>query len=181
MQTLLTVCYDWLQSTPFYRDSVTNLLYDTSLAIHIYIAECTNTMLPSVTKVCRLDRAIVAMACPYPATIIPHASWLPRKKASNISPAATAHGAVQQPVHHNSATGASLPVSICNTLDKAIDRFIDPPERRPLVDPQRVLSGNFEHVVELPPTRCPLVLGSIPSCLAGRAGPDFLVAQCVKK
>uniref|UniRef100_A0A0E0B8D2 Uncharacterized protein n=1 Tax=Oryza glumipatula TaxID=40148 RepID=A0A0E0B8D2_9ORYZ len=109
------------------------------------------------------------MACPYPATIIPHASWLPRKKASNISPAATAHGAVQQPVHHNSATEASLPVSICNTLDKAIDRFIDPPERRPLVDPQRVLSGNFEHVVELPPTRCPLVLGSIPSCLAGGA------------
>uniref|UniRef100_A0A0E0QWU7 Uncharacterized protein n=1 Tax=Oryza rufipogon TaxID=4529 RepID=A0A0E0QWU7_ORYRU len=92
-----------------------------------------------------VPRAIVAMACPYPATIIPHASWLPRKKASNISPAATAHGAVQQPVHHNSATGASLPVSICNTLDKAIDRFIDPPERRPLVDPQRVLSGNFKH------------------------------------
>ncbi|KAF0930381.1 hypothetical protein E2562_032271 [Oryza meyeriana var. granulata] len=93
------------------------------------------------------------------------ASRLLKRRASYISPAATALAGAQP----RRASAPSLPVMIYNELDKAIDRFLDPPELRPLVDPKRVLSGNFAPVPELPPTRCRVVRGSIPPCLAGGA------------
>uniref|UniRef100_A0A0D9XI50 Uncharacterized protein n=1 Tax=Leersia perrieri TaxID=77586 RepID=A0A0D9XI50_9ORYZ len=68
-----------------------------------------------------MDRAIVVLICPYPATDIAHALGLPKKKLW------------------------------------------------PLVDPKHVLSGNFAPVVEQPPTHCPVINGTIPSCLAGGA------------
>ncbi|XP_052138117.1 9-cis-epoxycarotenoid dioxygenase NCED2, chloroplastic-like isoform X3 [Oryza glaberrima] len=98
------------------------------------------------------------------------ASWQPKNKMSHISPAAKAHGTSStRSAHHHRTTTTSLTMAICNTLDKVIDRWMDPPEQQPTVDPQRVLSGNFVPVDELPPTPCPVVRGSIPSCLAGGA------------
>lgn len=67
------------------------------------------------------------------------------------------------------AAAASLPVAFCNALEEAINTFVDPPALRPSVDPRHVLSANFAPVDELPPTRCPVVRGAIPRCLAGGA------------
>lgn len=74
------------------------------------------------------------------------------------------------------ATPVSLPVAFCNALDDIINTFIDPPALRPSVDPRHTLSDNFAPVDELPPTRCPVIRGSIPPCLVGgtyiRNGPN---------
>uniref|UniRef100_J3LWJ9 Uncharacterized protein n=1 Tax=Oryza brachyantha TaxID=4533 RepID=J3LWJ9_ORYBR len=124
-----------------------------------------------------MDRAIGVMTCPYSAIV-------PWRKACSISPAAAAGGAHQggtgagtrrQRAHDHRLSAAAPPscsvllASVCNTLDALIDRLIDPPELRPSVHPGRVLSGNFAPTDELPPTRCPVVRGSIPSSLAGGA------------
>nr|AKN09911.1 carotenoid cleavage dioxygenase [Crocus ancyrensis] len=70
----------------------------------------------------------------------------------------------------------SLAATFCNILDIVINNFVDPPVLRPSVDPCRVLHDNFSPVGELPPTPCPVVRGSIPSCLGGgtyiRNGPN---------
>ncbi|GMH22500.1 hypothetical protein Nepgr_024343 [Nepenthes gracilis] len=55
-----------------------------------------------------------------------------------------------------------------------ITKFIDPPDR-PWVNPGFVFSGNFAPVDELPPTECPIIEGTLPSCLDGayiRNGPN---------
>ncbi|XP_073010113.1 9-cis-epoxycarotenoid dioxygenase NCED1, chloroplastic-like [Typha latifolia] len=64
---------------------------------------------------------------------------------------------------------ASLPAAFCNALDELINTFIDPPGLRPSVDPRHVLLDNFSPVGELTPTPCPVVRGTIPSCLVGGA------------
>ncbi|KAF9624284.1 hypothetical protein IFM89_009192 [Coptis chinensis] len=61
-----------------------------------------------------------------------------------------------------------------SALDDIVNNFIDPP-LRPSVDPKHVLSNNFAPVEELPPTDCPLIEGTLPSCLDGayiRNGPN---------
>ncbi|XP_078154891.1 9-cis-epoxycarotenoid dioxygenase NCED1, chloroplastic-like [Carex rostrata] len=74
------------------------------------------------------------------------------------------------------AAPLSLPMAFCNALEDMINTFIDPPALRPSVDPRNVLFDNFAPVDELPPTRCPVIRGSIPPCLAGgtyiRNGPN---------
>uniref|UniRef100_A0A7N0U015 Carotenoid cleavage dioxygenase 4 n=2 Tax=Kalanchoe fedtschenkoi TaxID=63787 RepID=A0A7N0U015_KALFE len=68
----------------------------------------------------------------------------------------------------------TLPVVVFNLLDNVINNFVDPP-LRPSVDPKHVLSDNFAPVEELPPTRCEVISGSLPSCLDGvyiRNGPN---------
>ncbi|KAK9283447.1 hypothetical protein L1049_011690 [Liquidambar formosana] len=69
----------------------------------------------------------------------------------------------------------SLPAVIFNAIEDIINTFIDPPLRRPSVDPRLVLSDNFAPVDELPPTECEVVKGSLPPCLDGvyiRNGPN---------
>ncbi|XP_006662219.1 9-cis-epoxycarotenoid dioxygenase NCED2, chloroplastic-like [Oryza brachyantha] len=108
----------------------------------------------------------------YSAALSTPASWQLKRNMSYLCPAATANGGAQPcswPLHKRRETAPSLPVLIYDGLDRVIDRFLDPPELRPSVDPSRVLSGNFAPVPELPPTRCPVVRGSIPPCLAGGA------------
>lgn len=124
-----------------------------------------------------MEVPIAAMTFAHPANVMTLASRQPKSKRSHISPATTAHRNLQTRLaHHHYATPASLPMAICNTVDKVINRFIDLPEQRPTVDPRRVLSGNFAPVDELPPTSCHVIRGSIPSCLAGgvyiRNGPN---------
>uniref|UniRef100_A0A0E0FBQ6 Uncharacterized protein n=1 Tax=Oryza meridionalis TaxID=40149 RepID=A0A0E0FBQ6_9ORYZ len=124
-----------------------------------------------------MEVPIAAMTFAHPVNVMSLASWQPKSKRSHISPATTAHRNLQTRLaHHHHATPASLPMAICNTVDKVINRFIDLPEQRPTVDPRRVLSGNFAPVDELPPTSCHVIRGSIPSCLAGgvyiRNGPN---------
>lgn len=63
----------------------------------------------------------------------------------------------------------SAVAAFCIALDELINNFIDPPHLRPSVDPRYVLSDNWAPVNELPPTACPVVLGSIPACLHGGA------------
>ncbi|PON83793.1 Carotenoid oxygenase [Trema orientale] len=69
----------------------------------------------------------------------------------------------------------TLPGALFNALDDIINNFIDPP-LRPSVDPKRVLSDNFAPVIdELPPTKCLIEKGRLPSCLDGayiRNGPN---------
>ncbi|KAL9670897.1 hypothetical protein QQ045_008458 [Rhodiola kirilowii] len=68
----------------------------------------------------------------------------------------------------------SLPAVVFNLLDSMINNFVDPP-LRPSVDPRHVLSDNFAPVEELPPTKCQVIKGSLPSCLYGayiRNGPN---------
>ncbi|KAL6537598.1 ccd4,nced4 [Orobanche minor] len=63
---------------------------------------------------------------------------------------------------------------ILNTLDDFICTFLDLPFS-PSINPERVRSGNFAPVDELPPTACTEVEGSLPPCLAGayiRNGPN---------
>lgn len=59
-------------------------------------------------------------------------------------------------------------VTFFNKLDRFICDFIDLP-LPPSLDPQKVLSGDFAPVEELPPTACDAVEGSLPACLDGGA------------
>ncbi|EPS58741.1 hypothetical protein M569_16072, partial [Genlisea aurea] len=68
----------------------------------------------------------------------------------------------------------SLLSKFFKSLDDGIADHLDPP-LHPSLDPQKVLSGNFAPVGELPPTDCKIVEGSIPSSLRGayiRNGPN---------
>ncbi|KAL0447655.1 UNVERIFIED_CONTAM: putative carotenoid cleavage dioxygenase 4, chloroplastic [Sesamum latifolium] len=70
-------------------------------------------------------------------------------------------------------SSSSLAV-IFKTLDDLICNFLDLPLRHS-IDPKHVLSDIFASVDELPPTRCELVEGCLPSCLDGayiRNGPN---------
>ncbi|XP_047338471.1 probable carotenoid cleavage dioxygenase 4, chloroplastic [Impatiens glandulifera] len=69
---------------------------------------------------------------------------------------------------------SSVPGTILNAFDDIINKFIDPPIR-PSVDPKFVLANNFSPVVELPPSECEIIFGSLPECLNGayiRNGPN---------
>ncbi|XP_047338497.1 probable carotenoid cleavage dioxygenase 4, chloroplastic [Impatiens glandulifera] len=69
---------------------------------------------------------------------------------------------------------SSVPGTILNAFDDIINKFIDPPIR-PSVDPKFVLADNFSPVLELPPSECEIIFGSIPECLNGayiRNGPN---------
>ncbi|KAF5207233.1 9-cis-epoxycarotenoid dioxygenase NCED1 protein [Thalictrum thalictroides] len=70
----------------------------------------------------------------------------------------------------------SRPIStkIFEALDDIIRKYIDPP-MHPSIDPKHVLSNNFAPVDELPPTKCIIIEGTLPSCLDGayiRNGPN---------
>ncbi|XP_062096908.1 probable carotenoid cleavage dioxygenase 4, chloroplastic [Humulus lupulus] len=69
----------------------------------------------------------------------------------------------------------TLPGAIFNAFDDIINTFVDPP-LRPSVDPKLVLSTNFAPVLdELPPTKCHIEYGTLPTCLDGayiRNGPN---------
>ncbi|KAL3645801.1 carotenoid cleavage dioxygenase 4 [Castilleja foliolosa] len=56
--------------------------------------------------------------------------------------------------------------NILNTFDDLISTFLDLPLHSG-IDPKQVLTDNFEPVNEYPPTPCPVVEGSLPSCLDG--------------
>jgi 9-cis-epoxycarotenoid dioxygenase len=52
---------------------------------------------------------------------------------------------------------------------KALDEMTDNTLRDPFADPCHIFSGNFAPVNELPPTCCPVIYGSIATCLVGGA------------
>ncbi|KAJ4756163.1 9-cis-epoxycarotenoid dioxygenase 1 [Rhynchospora pubera] len=113
----------------------------------------------------------------YPTQTAPEKVPAPEKTndASSRTSAATRPKARPRPTMPPAAP-LSLPMAFCNALEGVINTFVDPPALRPSVDPRNVLSDNFAPVDELPPTRCPVIRGSIPPCLVGgtyiRNGPN---------
>ncbi|KAK1286519.1 hypothetical protein QJS10_CPB20g01047 [Acorus calamus] len=72
------------------------------------------------------------------------------------------------------AVSSSIPVMVCDALDQAINKYMEPP-LSPSMDPNHVLAGNFSPLDELPPTDCPDIDGEVPACLDGayiRNGPN---------
>ncbi|KAL3645802.1 ccd4,nced4 [Castilleja foliolosa] len=65
--------------------------------------------------------------------------------------------------------------NILNKFDDLISTFFDDLPLHSGIDPKQVLTDNYEPVDEYPPTPCPVVEGSLPSCLDGayiRNGPN---------